>query len=105
MRDLNRYVAKKYALEWEEIGLELGLELCVLKIIAKDNPQQSVACCRETLDKWLKSTPSATWRTLEIALTNVRRLNLQLDPVDDLYGEKLICKQAYYKFHMPTGRF
>ena len=27
----------------------------------------------------------ATWKTVEIALTNVNRLNLQLNPVDDLY--------------------
>ena len=90
IKDLNRHVAKKFAADWEDIGLELGLELGVLKIVAKDNPQQSVACCREVLDKWLKSTPSASWRTLEVALTNVRRQALQLDSVDDVYGKNSI---------------
>ena len=73
MRDLNRYVTRKYAIDWYDIGIELGLELDV-NIIEKDNPQQSVTCFQRTLDKWLKlSTDDATWRTLEVALTNVNR--------------------------------
>ena len=88
MRDLNRYVTRKYASDWEDIGIELGLDLDVLKIIARDNPLQSVACLRETLDKWLKlNTDDATWKTLEVALTNVNRTKLGLDPVDDVYGK------------------
>ena len=91
MRDLNRYVTKrKYATDWKDIGIELGLELDVLDVIEKDNPQQSVSCLQKTLDKWLKLTPNATWRTLEITLTNVRRLQLCLDPVDDVYGESIL---------------
>jgi len=100
MKDLNRYVVQEYAIEWEEIGLELELELCVLENIAKDNSQQNVACFQETLKKWLKSTPSATWKILEVSLTNVRRQTLQLDPVDDLYGENsYTCTRA----HMPAA--
>ena len=88
MRDLNRYIAKKYASDWEDIGIELGLKLDVLKIIAKDNPLQSIACLRETLDKWLElNTVDATWKTLEVILTNVNRAKLGLDPVDDVYGK------------------
>ena len=88
MKDLNRYVTKKYANDWYDIGIELGLELDVLEIIKKDNPQQSVASFQKTLDKWLKlNTNDATWETLEVALTNVNRTNLGLDPVDDLYGK------------------
>ena len=88
LKYLNRYVTRKYANDWEDIGIELGLNLDVVKIIAKDNPLQSEACFRETLDKWLKlNTDDATWRTLEIALTNVNRAKLGLDPVDDVYGK------------------
>jgi len=87
MKDLNTYVVQEHAIEWEEIGLELELELCVLENIAKDNSQQNVMCFKETLKKWLRSSPIATWRKLEIAITNVRRQTLQLDPIDDLYGE------------------
>ena len=88
MRDLNRYVIKKYANDWEDIGIELGLKFSMLRIIARDNPQQAVVCLRETLDEWLNfNTDDATWKTLEVALTNVNRVKLGLDPVDDVYGK------------------
>ena len=91
MKDLNRYVTKKYATDWYDIGLELDLELDVLEIIKKDNPQQSVTCFQKTLDKWLKlNGDDATWKTLEVALTNVNRANLKLGPVDDVYGKVII---------------
>ena len=90
MRDLNRYVTKRnYATDWKDIGIELGLDLDLLEIIEKDNHDKSVACFQKTLDKWLKLTPNATWKTLEVALTNVRRQQLCLDPVDDVHGKNI----------------
>ena len=90
MKDLNRYVINKYNSVWKGIGMELGLEFCVLKTIAKDNPQDSMACLSETLDKWLNLNTVATWKMLEIALTNVNRINHGLDPVDDVYGKDML---------------
>ena len=90
MRDLNRYVTRKHATDWYDIGIELGLELDVLNIIKKDNPLECEACFQNTLDKWLKlNTDNATWKTLEVALTNVNRAKLGLDPVDDMYGKDI----------------
>ena len=91
MRDLNRYVANKYAPNWYDIGLELGLELDVLDVIKSDHPQESVMCFRKTLDKWLQLNTDATWRTLEVAITNARRTKLGLDPVDEVYGKDAHC--------------
>ena len=91
MKDLNRYVTRKYATDWYDIGIELGLEHEV-GIIMNDHHQQSVPCFQNTLDKWLKlNSDSATWRTLEVALTNVNRTKLGLDPVDDVYGKDVYC--------------
>ena len=92
MRDLNRYVVKRYAANWKDVGIELSFDLDILKIIARDN-EQIEDCLQEVLNKWLKLTPNATWRTLEVALTNVRRLQLGFDPVYGLsYGEtKVLC--------------
>ena len=84
MRDLNRYVIKKYAADWKDIGLELGLQFNRLNSIEKDY-HHSKDCFLETLVMWLKSTPNATWRSLEVTLTNVRRQQLSLDLVDDVY--------------------
>ena len=87
MKDLNRYVVTTYATEWKNIGIELELELCVLDIISKSNQNDSAACFQHTLNKWLQLTPHATWRVLEVAITNVRRVHLGLEPVTDVYGK------------------
>jgi len=90
MRDLNRYITKIYATDWYDIGIELGLPHRVLSIIKKDNPQQSVASFQETLDKWLELASDTTWKALEIALTNITRQHIGLDPVDNVYGKSFI---------------
>jgi len=89
MKDLNRYVTMEYAAKWYDIGIELGLELGVLDAIEEDYPRKSDRCLQKTLDKWLKLIPDATWKTLEVALTNVRRRQLCLDPVEDVYGKNM----------------
>ena len=90
MRDLNRYVVHKCASEWEDIAFELGLDKQV-EIIKKDN-RECKDCLRRTLQKWLdSSTPPATWKTLEVAITNAKRAQLFLDPVCDVYGENASC--------------
>ena len=63
----------------------------MLDLIETDHPKQNIACFCKVLDKWLKVTPTASWKTLEVALTNVRRLQLCLNPVDDVYGEESVC--------------
>jgi len=85
MRDLNRYVTNVYAADWKDIGLELGLQLYTLNNIQKNNHSIVEECLKDVLDKWLTLTPNATWGTLEIALTNVKRQQLGLDPVDDVH--------------------
>jgi len=93
MRDLNRYVIKKYADLWKDIGLELGLGLKLLNVIEKDHPHQSVTCLQIVLDEWLKLSTNTTWKSLEVALTNVTRVNFGLDPVDAIYG---MCSDHFF---------
>ena len=88
MKNLNRYVTTRYATNWYNIGIELDIDPDVLDMINKDNLQQSESCFQKTLQQWLKlNTNNATWRTLELALTNVNRAKLKLDPVDSVYGK------------------
>ena len=96
MRDLNRYVIKKFAANWKDIGLELGLQYDTLKIIGQNTPNKVEDCLKDVLDKWLKLNPKATWRMLEVALTNVRRQQLGLDPLDDTYGEISLAVMLYF---------
>ena len=90
MKDLNRHVIKKYAADWKDIGLELGLQRDTLIIVKQNNQLKVEDCLEDVLDKWLKLARNATWKTLEVALTNVRRQQLGLDPVDS--GEINILK-------------
>ena len=89
MKDLNRYVIRKYATDWYNIGIELGLEPHELDIIENDNHQRTVNCFQKTLTNWLNSnTNNATWKTLETALTNVKRAKCGLDPIEFLYSKE-----------------
>ena len=108
MKDLNRHVTKKFATDWYDIGIELGLDLDVLDIIENDRPQKSVDCFQKTLDKWLKlNTDDATWKALEVALTNVNRAKLGLNPVDDVYGKDIVLPRlpmrVYDNSHMMSA--
>ena len=87
MRDLYRYVIRLYATEWRVIGLELNLKTATLNSISEDNPLKCEACFEKTLYTWLQSNPDATWRMLEVAITNAIRARNGLDPVTDIYGK------------------
>ena len=87
MRDLYHCVIKQHARDWRVIGLQLQLDTTVLDIISKDNPLDCTFCFEKTLEKWLELVPDATWKMLEIAITNARRAQLGLKPVTDVYGE------------------
>lgn len=89
MKDINRYT-KSYAGDWKDIGLELGLQFERLGIIENDHSSRCVACFQSMINCWLNSsTKNTSWKALEVALTNVNRQKLGLDPVDDVYGMKI----------------
>ena len=58
-------VVYQYAAQWEQLGLALGLQYHDIAIISKDNPDQSVTCCRTVLEKWLQDVSSPTWGKLD----------------------------------------
>ena len=88
-RDLNRYVIKKHAADWKDIGIELGLSFSEIKSVGMWRGRNRFGdkdSFRQILNDWLGENSDATWKAVEIALTNVNRLNLKLNPVDDLYA-------------------
>ena len=95
MKDINRYVTRKHAADWKDIGIELDLSLATLNIIEKDHPLKSEECFIAMIDEWIQLTGNdATWKALEIALTNVNRQKLDLDPVDDVHGMTKVNKNV-----------
>ena len=81
MSELNKYLVKYCGL-WRAIGLKLGLEDDLLETIARDNPKHQ-ECFRVMLQKWLIQDVSATWNSLELAITNAQRDDLSLDNLSE----------------------
>lgn len=81
--DLENYVIKNYAADWYSVGIELDFEYDELIEIEKSE-QDNLSRIRKVMEIWLKVRDN--WKTLEIALTNVRRRQCGLDPVETVHG-------------------
>ena len=46
------------------------------------------------LHKWLQSKPNATWKELEVALTNVTRQKHNLPVVPDIHGKETVGQKS-----------
>ena len=84
-KELNRYVVHQYATRWNQIGIELGVQKENLAIIGCDH-RECVVRFRETLSTWLQSNSHASWKMLEVAITNVIRAENGLQHIEDIYG-------------------
>ena len=71
-----------YCLDWQSIGLQLGLKQALLNLTEANNRNQHRECLRLTLQNWLQMDTKATWSKLELAITNVNRVKLGIDPLD-----------------------
>jgi len=89
MFELNRYVVFSHANKWKNIGIELLLDFDELEEIDRNGMHQNVHCFQKTLNMWLKNTTCPNWNTLEVAITNVNRLESGLPPVSSVYGKDL----------------
>lgn len=79
----------KHAINWKEIAGELRLKPEVVDIIAADcQSQKHENCLKEVFRRWLKSDTDASWIKLELALTNVTRIQNGLQPVTNMYGKQ-----------------
>ena len=72
-RDLCRNVVSQYAVDWEAIGAELGLEHYHIANISKDHHNRTEDGCAAMLMKWLQLGTSATWGTLDDAISKIKR--------------------------------
>ena len=69
---------------WFDLGLRLGIEEHVLKLILKDNQNDTAACCRAMLSHWLSQSVHATFQVLIEALCDV--------------DEYVAARQLHYEF-------
>ena len=84
VKDLYKYVFKKYAPFWKDIGSLLDLSTARLDII-ECNYRKVVDQCRAMFNAWLERDPYATWKKLiEV-----------LDKVDHTHGKVYIHMHVY----------
>ena len=57
--------------KWYSLGLELLDSNSALKVIKADHHNDVNTCCRVMFEKWLQSTPNASWNHLLTALDNI----------------------------------
>ena len=72
--DLLSRVVYKYAVHWEQLGLELGLERYNIDTISynnKHNPNRAEDCCAAMLKQWLREIPLPTWGKLRDAIKKI----------------------------------
>ena len=83
MRDINRYVTRKHATDWQSFSLPVHLHFPTFaQNYAKLNFHNMI--WKQIIQR--PTLTDVTWKALEVALTNVNRQKLGLDPVDDIYG-------------------
>ena len=72
-----------HAVRWRNIGIKLGMVPSLLDTIAENCTEMNQECLTAVLEKWLMQDGSnATWNKLEHVITNVRRAELGLDPLE-----------------------
>ena len=69
---------RKIVFEWEQLGLYLGIEDCVLKEI-KYNCRDQVQVCRKDMISYWIDTKSATRNGLIMALKDAKRNDVAAD--------------------------
>ena len=98
MRDLHRHVVRQYAVQWERLGLELGLQDYDIANISENHAghaRRVEECCAAVLKQWLNSDPSATWGKLDDAIKKIK-----LSPVNSPVSNDEGGNHSYnlYKF-------
>ena len=80
--------------DWHQLGLHLGLEMSTLREVYQSFHVEGVPRMKsEMFDRWLRSTPGASWEDLVTALEEM--------------GEKVVTGEvalSYCGRPLPTGR-
>ena len=93
MKDLNRYVINPYATHWRDIGFELDLDCNKIDVI-EANFSECEKRLYEVLKAWLQLNENTSWKALEVAIINAKRLKSGGNPIVCMDG-KDVLRRAY----------
>ena len=70
LKDLQKIVVPKVTAKWYELGIALLPNSCIAKLdeICENYSNNCQKCCLMMIHHWLKTTPSATWSDILLAL-------------------------------------
>jgi len=88
-KDLEK-ILTKHCKHWRSIGIRLGLEDTLLDNVESDNSKNQRECFRITLKHWQELNVGVTWESLEFAITNANRVNLDIEPLEKSKYLKII---------------
>ena len=89
MKELNRYVVNQYAIYWRDIGFELDLRCSKIDSI-EANCLECEKRLYEVLKAWLQLDDDTTWKLLEVAIINAKRIKIGENPVDYVKGKDVL---------------
>ena len=75
MSDLHSCIVRQYAVHWERLGQELGLEDYIINNISENNARhikRVEECCIAMLQHWLREIPAPTWGKLNDAIKKIK---------------------------------
>ena len=64
LKDLYQHITPRYAADWFEIGILLGLSRGGLRTIEAGHPKNIKWCCNQMWNRWLQVNPNASWGEL-----------------------------------------
>lgn len=74
---LQRLFYKRYAKHWNEIGVELKVDISVLENLRENfalHHNKTEECCKGMIKQWLRVDASATWEKLFKAIDNIEAI-------------------------------
>ena len=81
------------AVEWYDLGLQLGVENAELKVIQKNNPGDLRARRREMFEAWLRIAPNPSYQQLVEALLEVGEIN-EAGSLCKKYGKTMAVQEV-----------
>ena len=68
IKGLYQHFIPQYAVHWRVIGTKLGLPSSTLDVIALENHNKAIPCCKKMMMTWIEMDATPSWRKLFVAI-------------------------------------
>ena len=71
LTDIHNHIVPIWAPRWRMLGVHLGVDDHIMRIIEHDHPCNCLMSCSMILKHWLEQSPGATWSSLYDVLDKI----------------------------------